>query len=155
MPTWHPGYYGVSLSDAAARALTAVADVMIPGTGVFPRASDVGVTEFISARVNPIQLEQLESMLADVDPAGNAEAIADWLGERQTADANQFVTLRYFIYTAYYSAPEVVRALNRRGFDYHGAPQPYGYEVAEDIPLPDHRRGSFIPTDAVRNVLES
>jgi hypothetical protein len=127
---------------------------MIPGSGDYPSASAVDVTAFISKRVNPAELEALERLCDQVDPTTDEREVSTWVHELQSANPADFELLRYLVYTAYYRAPEVIAVLNSRGFDYHGAPQPYGYDVAQDIPLPKHTRGSFISTDAVRNVFD-
>jgi hypothetical protein len=149
--TWQPGYHGLTFPADVAQALNAVADTMLPGAGDYPPASHVGVTEFIEQRMDTAQLEALTRMLADADPEDPA-GIAEWVERLEADDPVGMALLRYLVYTAYYRADDVVRAINRRGFDYHAAPQPYGYTVPEDIPLPTHARGSYIPTAGVRRV---
>jgi hypothetical protein len=150
-PSWHPGYYGIEVGEKTATALAAVADVMIPGDGSYPSAGEAHVVDFVQARVNPAEHEALERLMAGVDPKDPA-AIAAWLTRLEEDDPPSLELLRFLVYTAYYRDEAVVRAINRRGYDYHAAPMPYGYDVPEDIPLPDGSRGGYTPTTEVRRV---
>jgi hypothetical protein len=62
------------------------------------------------------------------------------------------VTLRNWVYYGYYTSGSVSDALRLLGSDYHGAPQPFGYRMDRDAPLPRTPRGSYQQTDEVRNV---
>jgi hypothetical protein len=146
--TWQPGYHGLAFSSEVRTALTTLADAMVPGAGDYPPASHIGVAEYIEERVDPVQHEALTRMLADADLSDSGV----WLQRLEVEDPVGMALLRYLVYTAYYRADDVVRAINRRGFDYHAAPQPYGYVVPEDIPLPTHGRGRYTPTAEVRRV---
>lgn len=150
--SWHPGYYGLALSPRAAATLTAVADVMIPGGGGYPCASAVGVSDFIVERLDSEQQALLDRLLCEFTSTCRAGAIAEWLHQLEAADPASFALLRFLVYTAYYRSEAVIRVINAHGFDYHGAPQPYGYRVAGDIPLPTHKRGSYMRTEEIDDV---
>jgi hypothetical protein len=149
--SWAPGFHDVSISEDTLGALRLVADAIIPGDSNYPSASAAGVVEFIVTRISEQDLQQLESLLHTRPPAQHgAEAIRRWLSEAASTEA--FTLLRWYVYTAYYASPRVTDAMNRRGFDYHGPPQPLGYRIDVEAPVPDHRRGSYVPTDEVRRV---
>ena len=150
-PSWFPGYYGIELDERTASALAAVADAMIPGDENYPSAGEAHVVDFVQARINPAEHEALERLLANIG-VEDAAAIAAWLTELEEDNTSALELLRFLVYSAYYRDEAVVRAINRRGYDYHAAPMPYGYEVPEDIPLPDGSRGSYTPTTEVRRV---
>lgn len=150
-PSWRPGFYGLRLSDDAAEVLGVVADLMIPGGKAYPAASEARVVEFVEAHLNLSEQDHLEKLLGDVD-AGNREEVENWLRELERSGPDSFAFLRLYVYCGYYSSFRVLAALQERGYDYHGAPQPYGYEIEADPPVPSEPRGSYIPTGEVKNV---
>lgn len=150
--SWVPGFHGVTIPEGTARALGAVADVMIPGNQDYPSASAAGVGEFIATHVSGADLEQLEALLATLDASDlGSEAVERWLAELEGEDA--FVLLRWYVYAGYYASPLVTHAMNLRGIDYHGPPQPLGYRIEVEPPRPEHDRGSYTPTEEVRRVI--
>ncbi len=152
MPLEHPsypGYFGQTIPEGVAASLALIADTMIPSGEGYPPAGEAEVVHWISERIAPAELAWLEATLTGVDttdPAG-------WLRQLETGSPTDFATLRGWIYKAYYLSPAVLGALHRRGYDYHGAPQPYGYEIAPHDHEPEQRRGSFVPIEEVRRVL--
>ena len=151
-PSWRPGFYGLRLSGDTAKALGAVADIMIPEGEGYPAASEARVVDFVEAHLDPGEHDRLEKLLKDVD-AGNREGTENWLRELERASpGDSFAFLRLYIYCAYYSSPRVLATLRDRGYDYHGAPQPHGYKIKADPPVPTEHRGSYIPTEKVKNV---
>lgn len=141
----YPGYYGVSLTAGTGARLEAVAAAMIPGDGVYPTVQEAAVARFVSEHASPAEAEFLERLLADAD-AAEPEA---WLRRLEQERADDFAALRGWIYKAYYCAPATLQALRRRGSDYHGAPQPWGYAIEPYEQVPATRRGSFLATDEV------
>ena len=148
--SWYPGFHGLTLEPKAAAALTTIADVMIPGDGTYPTASEAGIVRFVADHISPGELDLLMSVLARVPVDGTDETRARWLGDLETAEAASFQLLRWHVYTGYYASPLVVAAMNRRGFDYHGPPQPFGYQIATEQPIPRHSRGSYVVDSELR-----
>jgi hypothetical protein len=150
--SWYPGYYGVSLSEAAGRALETVADTMIPGDRSYPAATTAGIATFVSEHVSPVERDMLENLLKQLPPGADADDCANWLGAVERNDREGFALLRAYVYLGYYSSALVVAAMNKRGLDYHGPPQPFGYQIDAEQPVPQHARGSYTPTEEVSDV---
>ena len=150
-------------ADPAAMAamLRELVDVLLPGDGRFPAASDAGTHGVVADR---LVAQSGETALDDL--AQTIEACGGPLGplaatERQDvvrrfeADyPEQFETLRMITYLAYYESPAVVRAVRSLGHVYNDAPQPAGYAMApfdESDPhqAPAHRRGHYVRTEDV------
>ena len=150
-------------TDPAAMAamLRELVDVLLPGDGRFPAASDAGTHGVVADR---LVAQSGEAALDDL--AQTIEACGGPLGpldesERQNvvrrfeADyPEQFETLRMIAYLAYYESPAVVRAVRSLGHVYNDAPQPAGYAMApfdESDPhqAPAHRRGHHVRTEDV------
>ena len=146
---------------AIAAMLRELVDVLLPGDGRFPAASDAGTHGVVADR---LVAQSGEAALDDV--AETIEACGGPLGplgatERQDvvrrfeADhPEQFETLRMITYLAYYESPAVVRAVRSLGHVYNDAPQPAGYAMApfdETDPhqAPAHRRGHYVRTEDV------
>ena len=150
-------------TDPAAMAamLRELVDVLLPGDGRFPAASDAGTHGAVADR---LVSQSGETALDDL--ARTIEACGGPLGplgatERQNvvrrfeaAHPEQFETLRMIAYLAYYESPAVVRAVRSLGHVYNDAPQPAGYAMApfdESDPhqAPAHRRGHYVRTEDV------
>ena len=150
-------------ADPAAMAamLRELVDVLLPGDGRFPAASDAGthgvVADRLVAQSGEAALDDLAQTIgACGGPLGPLDA-----SERQEvvrrfeADyPEQFETLRMIAYLAYYESPAVVRAVRSLGHVYNDAPQPAGYAMApfdESDPhqAPAHRRGHYVRTEDV------
>ncbi len=146
---------------AMAAMLRELVDVLLPGDGRFPAASDAGTHGVVADR---LVAQSGEAALDDL--AQTIEACGGPLGplnasERQNVvrrfEANhpeQFETLRMIAYLAYYESPAVVRAVRSLGHVYNDAPQPEGYAMApfdETDPrqAPTHRRGHYVRTEDV------
>ena len=147
-------------ADIAAM-LKALVDVLLPGDGRFPPASDAGthglVADRLVAQTGESALDDLARTLAacggPLGPLSAAERLE--VVRRFEADhPEQFETLRMIAYLAYYESPAVVRAVRALGHVYNDAPQPAGYVMApfdEGDPLqaPSHRRGHYVATEDV------
>ncbi|MHA6793003.1 gluconate 2-dehydrogenase subunit 3 family protein [Pseudonocardia bannensis] len=165
---WLPG---VRLTEAQAAVLNAAADELIPGGEGFPAPSEVDVISFIARYVAPsgvkpkwfpffgedelrVRLDALGQGFVDSTSAQRV-AVLEGL-ERDEAEF--FTRLRDVVYHAYYSRPEVIRAMNRNltaAKDYRNSPQPYGYsDVMDDWDdeLLSRVRGTYIRTEDVRRV---
>lgn len=79
----------------------------------------------------------------------NVDSARAALEKVETENPELFAWLRAFVYHGYYSSPRVLAAMKDTGYGYHGAPQPLGYQISDDLLLPTKGRGSFIPTDEV------
>jgi len=153
MPLEHPsypGYYGISLSDAAAARLRLVAQTMIPDADGYPASAGI-VVDFVSDHIAPDERDRLEALLARLDGSAG-ERLTAQLHELEDSDPETFGLLRSFVYHGYYTSKAFAASAMAHGSDYHGAPQPYGYRIDEAPPVPGDKRGSYIPTEEVRRV---
>lgn len=143
----YPGHYGLSLSPEASATLGVVADAIIPAADGFPSATDAGVVAFVSDHMTPDEHRTLEALLGGIElgaePAGA-------LRELERARPGDFVVLVTWVYQAYWCSHAALAALRRSGSDYHGAPQPFGYELPPFELVPATLRGSYVPTAEVR-----
>jgi hypothetical protein len=146
----YPGFYSTHLSDSAAAKLSRIAQVMIPEGQGFPDAGPL-VSRFVTERLSEAESEVLEALLASYEDDSSA-AVAEWLERLETDDPTRFTVLRNWVYYGYYCSGSVTDALRQAGSDYHGAPQPFGYRMDRDSPLPRTPRGSYQTTAEVRNV---
>ena len=150
-------------ADPAAMAamLRELVDVLLPGDGRFPAASDAGthgvVADRLVAQSGETALDNLaQTIEACGGPLGplNASERQDVVRRFEADYPEQFETLRMIAYLAYYESPAVVRAVRSLGHVYNDAPQPAGYAMAafdESDPhqAPAHRRGHYVRTEDV------
>lgn len=146
--SYTPGYWGVTLPPSTSSALNAIAAVMIPGQDPYPPAGEVGVAAFIESRCDAEEAALLTE-LADEFAAGGGDA--DALKALESSRPNDFALLRFYVYSGYYCAPAVLGVVADRS-DYHGSPQPLGYVIDAEVPVPTVHRGTFVPTEEVRSV---
>ncbi|MFG2056157.1 gluconate 2-dehydrogenase subunit 3 family protein [Micromonospora sp. NPDC048930] len=165
---WLPS---IRLTEVQAAVLNAAADEMIPGGDGFPVPSQVGVVSFIAKYVTPAGVEpkwypflgegdlkaRLDALGAEFAGAcGEQKVLALQALERDEADF--FTRLRDVVYYAYYSRPEVIRAINLNltaGRDYRYTPQPYGYSDNFDDwddGLLSRVRGTYKRTEDVKRL---
>ena len=148
--SWQPGFHGVAMSEPSLAALRRLADTLIPGDRHYPAASVAEVAEFISTHINAADLAVLENEFLGDRRASDGSETEQLISEGVGREA--FNLLRSYVYLAYYSSSVVTEAMNRRGIDYHGAPQPAGYEIDLIPPQPTHDRGSYIATDTAERI---
>lgn len=146
----YPGFYSAQLSDSAAAKLSRVAQVMIPDGQGFPDAGPL-VSRFVTERLNQAESDVLEALLA-TNEDNSSTTVTEWLERLETDDPTRFAVLRNWVYYGYYTSGSVTDALRQAGSDYHGAPQPFGYRMDRDSPLPRTPRGHYQTTAEVRNV---
>ena len=144
-----------------AAMLKDLVDVLLPGDGRFPSASDAGshgvVADRLVAQLGETALDDLaQTVAACGGPLGSLGPAERQAVVRRMEEAHpaQFETLRMIAYHAYYESPAVVRAVRALGHVYNDAPQPAGYLMAafdETDPLqaPAHRRGHYVRTEDV------
>lgn len=126
--------------------LISVVDALIPGDGVFPKASDVGVHGVLVWR-----LRELEGAAAYQNLL---EALGDRSGELAVTHLERdhpelFTTIRMIVYLSYYEQPPVIEAIRDMGFVYNDSPLPLGYELEpfdHAIDRPDVQ-GAYMSTD--------
>ena len=141
-----------------AAMLRELVDVLLPGDGRFPPASDAGthglVADRLVAQTGESALDDLARTITacggPLGPLGAAERRAV-VRRFEAEHPERFETLRTIAYLAYYESPAVVRAVRALGHVYNDAPQPAGYAMApfdEGDPLqaPLHRRGHYVRT---------
>lgn len=152
------------MSDAKALAaeLAALVDVLVPGDGAFPGASEVGVQAKLADRLILMRGEgAVQRLVEALAAAGGPLAPLDHDGrtavlvrvERERPE--DFLLVRNIVYLSYYESPAVHEAIRAMGFTYHAAPLPRGYDVGRFDPATDtprHGRGAFVRTDEVRRV---
>jgi len=150
----------VSRETGQPRLLARVVDAIIPGDGLFPSASAVGVQGKLLERgfqtVGPAFAESLEHALGLADNAIDMDittALAAW----ETRDPASFQDMLTIVYLSYYETLPVKAAIRELGYDYHDTPQPGGYRMTPFDPTsdqenPQHRRGNYLPTGEVKPV---
>lgn len=139
-----------SLDRASAQALSQLADVMIPGDGRYPRASETTAVEFVVRHVTPEDAATLTNLLRSAPP--RTEDLGTWLREVEREQADGFALLRAYLYYGYYSSKRLLAALAQLGSEYRGAPQPEGFVITEPPPRPATPRGGYSRTEEVRHV---
>lgn len=147
----YPGHHAAPMSGEMLQRLGQIADVMIPSETGFPNAAHL-VTRFVFERVDPTERDTLERILGGVEQ-GSPAAITTALQRLEIEDPVSFLELRNWVYYGYYTSGSVVDALREAGSDYHGAPQPFGYRIEREAPVPENPRGSYQRTEEVRRVL--
>src|SRR4051812_35260601 len=166
------GWPGTSpFSPAHIAGLDALADTLIPGGDGFPAPSRVDVVSFVQRYVTPAgQDARWYPFLTEEDVKRHLDALGPLLVEGDEAarvrlvetlerdEPEFFARIRDLVYQAYYSRPEVIRAINQQlpaGRDYRITPQPFGYSSSTidwDDELLSRVKGTYIPTDEVRRV---
>lgn len=146
-----PGHYGVIFDDELKSALAVLVSALIPGDSTYPTGAEAQVVDFIEARSSETDKQLAQDVVGrcahDSVPSA-ASALRGLEGE----DPLLFAWLRDFAYYGYYASRRVLAAMADRGYAYHGAPQPLGYTISEDMLIPSVRRGSFIATEEVTSV---
>ena len=152
------------MSDAKALAaeFAALVDLLVPGDGEFPAASEVGVQAKLADRLIVLRgdgavAELMEALAARGDPLAQLDedagrAVLARL-ERELPDC--FLQVRNIVYLSYYESPAVHEAIRAMGFVYNAIPLPRGYDVGRFDPvtdLPRHGRGHFVATGDVQRV---
>lgn len=165
---WLPA---VEFSARQTSILNAIADELIPGGDGFPAPSAVDVVGFIAKYTTPRGQEAKwfphfaeEDFKARLDAFGESfvktrsEERVEVLRGVEWNEAPFFARLRDIVYLAYYSRPEVIRAINNNleaGKDYRNTPQPYGYSSVMldwDKALLSRVRGTYKRTVDVARV---
>nr|MCW2727352.1 hypothetical protein [Aeromicrobium sp.] len=141
-----PGFYNCGLPAAVRSSLAEAGDVLIPRSDTMPPAGDIAAL-FVSERVSPAEAAELEGILGAL-----TEVSVATLTDLELNRPERFAVLRTWVYQAYYGSPVVTGLMQLQGSAYHGAPQPFGYELHEDAPVPTEPRGTFIPTEEVVRV---
>lgn len=144
-----PGHHGLTLAKHVADWLADAATAMFPGDGTFPSGADAQVVNFVAERATESDVAIL-ARLADQRSAGGAPAMTQQLVDLESTDPESFVYLRELLTHGYYSSRRVLAAMSDRGYDYHGAPQPRGYEATQDLLYPAAVRGTYVHTGEVR-----
>ncbi len=133
----------ISLTERQRRVLDAFADEIVPPGGGFPAPSEVGVAGFVARYVAPDgQPAKWFPFFAQAEFTGWLDGFDDRfltagadhritvIQGIEARDPDWFGRIRNMVYSAYYSTPEVVKAINRElvaGRDYRLTPLPYGY----------------------------
>jgi hypothetical protein len=126
-------------------------DLMLPGDGVFPSASAVGVHGLLRARLREIDGESALSALEQVDSKSGADALKA-LEQQEPA---LFAKLRSVVFLTYYEMPEVQDAIRSLGHPCNASPLPNGYATERFDPAsdtPTHGRGHYVRTEDVKRV---
>jgi hypothetical protein len=152
----------MSNAKALAAEFAALVDLLVPGDGEFPAASEVGVQAKLAARLIVLRgdgavteliqaLDARGGPLAKLDEDAGRAVLARL--ERELPD--YFLQVRNTVYLSYYESPAVHEAIRAMGFIYNAIPLPRGYDVGKFDPatdLPRHRRGHFVATGDVKRV---
>jgi hypothetical protein len=158
------------LTDDERAVLGAALDALLPPEGSFPLPSETGlIDDFILRRVPAqehgvvpyprVTATGLRAILAALvaRDAGDMTTALEVLHQERPDDFTVLWCLAVF---GYYSRPETIAAIQRDlSPGYHGAPLPLGYnhlidpwDPADPLQLPQHPRGSYVPTAEVRRV---
>jgi len=144
-----PGYYGLEFSNELSSAIELAADVLIPGNEHYPSASSARVVNFIEERSSDQDRENLKRVIELLGPDLSSEEAMHAL---EMEHAELFIWFRDFIYHAYYASNLVLDALSKRGYAYHGAPQPLGYRTEVNQAQPRTTRGfHFSSAEVTKN----
>jgi hypothetical protein len=143
-----PGYFGTTFSETLRRQVASLCDAMIPGDENYPSGSRAQVPAFIELRASEADRARFAA-LAERYPLDTPKEAALALSELEQTDLSTFGWIREFVYHGYYASPRVLAAMQDRGYDYHGAPQPLGYLLPGETGRPATPRGSYIPTSEV------
>lgn len=136
----------VELDETTAATLRDIGRIMIPAWEEFPDAGAITV-DFVSRRAEPSDAEFLRNVTAGLRAPEPSSLRA--FEREHPAD---FAVLRWWVYSAYYSSPVVIGLMQLAGSRYHGAPQPLGYRIETDAPVPATPRGSYQRTEEVTRV---
>jgi len=149
-------------AKALAAELAALVDVLVPGDGEFPRASEVGVQAKLADRLIVMQGQGAVRALTEaLTAAGGPLARLDEDGRRtvlariERERPDDFLLIRNIVYLSYYESPAVHEVIRVMGFTYNAIPLPGGYDVGRFDPatdMPRHQRGRFVATEEVRRV---
>ena len=123
------------MSDAKALAaeFAALVDLLVPGDGEFPAASEVGVQAKLADRLIVLRgdgavaeliqaLDACGGPLAPLDQAGGRAVLARL--ERELPD--YFLQVRNIVYLSYYESPAVHEAIRAHGLCLQRDPTPEG-----------------------------
>jgi hypothetical protein len=143
-----PGFYGLILSEELRKALTVIATALLPGDGTYPSAAEAHVVRFIEQRASERDIEFLRQVIEGRE-LDSPEAGVSAVAELEREDPIAFAALRELVYHGYYASARVLATMTDRGYAYHGAPQPLGYAIVEEMAVPSTPRGSYIPTEGV------
>lgn len=148
----------------SAALLTALCDVLLPGEGNYPPASNVGIQAVVASRLRERYGGIIFANLAE-DLALDGRAFPELSEDEQVAAAQRlerekpefFGYLLMAAYLAYYATPPVIEAIRLDGHIYNDAPQPLGYEMTPfsftpGVDLPLVPRGSFKWTDMMERI---
>jgi hypothetical protein len=164
----------VTFTAEESAILAAVADELVPAGGGFPAPSTVGVVDFIAWYVTPRDRpvthypfageDEFKASVAELGPAFVAAETPTRVAVLQRIEVEAptfFSQLRDLVYYGYYSRPAVIGAIRdnlEAGRDYHGPPQPYGYEAGleswDGVAFPVER-GRYTATEDVEPVVET
>ncbi|WP_022884700.1 four-carbon acid sugar kinase family protein [Glaciibacter superstes] len=156
-----------ALTESERRTFDALVDTLIPPEDGWPASTALGICDLAMRYIVPDEEELslyphlraaelreiLDTTLAPL-LGDSAEKRTDFLASLEQRDPSLFCLLRDFVYYVYYGHESVVSLISsrsRHGADFHGAPQPLGYDSAletwGDKPLT--RTGAFFRTDDV------
>jgi hypothetical protein len=143
-----PGHYGVVLDDDLKAALTVLVSALIPGAPTYPSGGQAQVVDFIETRSSETDREMAREVVARCDHDSVSSATAA-LRVLEGEDPLLFAWIRDFAYYGYYASRRVLASMSEHGYAYHGAPQPLGYAITEEMLVPAAGRGSYIATEEV------
>lgn len=143
-----PGHFGVTFSKELTERVTLLATALIPGDDDYPSAEAAQVARFIEDRASEADRQMLLS-LADGRHLDSLAGATEAIRVMEREDPAAFMWLREFVYHGYYASRRVLATMADRGYAYHGAPQPLGYNITEQMVLPSVARGRYIPTTEV------
>ncbi len=148
----------------SAEMMAAVCDALLPGDGLFPKASLTGTQAVVANRLRERYGGVIFANLSEdltVEGRGFTELSDEQrvaaLQKLETEKPEFFGYLLTAAYLAYYATPPVIEAIRLDGHIYNDAPQPLGYELkpfsfTPGLDLPLAPRGWFKWTDMMQRV---
>nr|MCW2727370.1 hypothetical protein [Aeromicrobium sp.] len=141
--------HGTAFPEELLTYLSIVSTAFVPGGASYPPGGEAQVDTFIEQRATAEDLAAFLDLMTRY-PATTVEEATSRISEMESGEPLAFAWLREFIYHGYYASHRTLAAMADRGYEYHGAPQPLGYRIREQMRTPTAVRGSYISTEEVR-----
>ena len=156
------------LTDLQRRTFNALVDTLIPAEDGWPPAAQLSIADLATKYLVPddaelsfypnfrvseffAAIDEGLPELAELGPDARVSEVSRF-EEEDTATFRRILDFVYYVYYGHSDVVELIRQRTRYGKDFHGRPQPIGYDAVLEnwgTRQPSRERGTFIPTDAV------
>lgn len=165
----HGGYTAAKpLTEAQRDTFNALVDTFIPAEDGWPPAAELSLAELATRYLVPDDVElslypnfrvsEFFALLDDklpglshLEPRARVETVSGFEDEDPTT-FRRVLDFIYYVYYGHSDVVEIIRQRTRYGKDFHGRPQPTGYDAVLENwgnRRPSAERGTFIATSAV------